>query len=161
MIPRRIPPLGFRLLYHLRRAYWRIVKPTTHGVQALIIHPVDSDRVLLVRHSYGDQSRWRLPGGGYRPARETPEQAARRECVEELGVELTPLALVLEEHLTTSGGKPGHLKIVRLHAVSEEVSPNGEIAEARWTAADLTDLPGDPFVTSWVHSALEAHAQAR
>ncbi|MEU4470141.1 NUDIX domain-containing protein [Micromonospora sp. NPDC023888] len=157
----RIPPLGFRLLYRLRKAYWRIVKPTTHGVQALIIHPVDSDRVLLVRHSYGDKFRWRLPGGGYKPARETPEQAARRECVEELGVELAPLALVLEEHRTTSGGRSGYLTIVRLHALSDEVSPNGEIAEARWTAVDLTDLPGDPVVSTWVHSALTAHALAR
>jgi 8-oxo-dGTP pyrophosphatase MutT (NUDIX family) len=71
---------------------------------------------------------WSLPGGGYKPARETPEQAARRECIEELGIEPDALALVLEEHLTTSGGRQGHLKIVRLHAISDEVSPNGEIS---------------------------------
>ncbi|MEU8181106.1 NUDIX domain-containing protein [Micromonospora sp. NPDC049047] len=157
----RISPLAFRLLYRIRKAYWRIAKPTTHGVKALIIHPADSDRVLLVRHSYGDRSLWSLPGGGYQPTRETPEQAARRECIEELGLEVEPVALVLEEHLTTSGGKQGHLKIVRLHAISGEVSPNGEIAEARWAAVDLRDLPGDPPISAWVHSALKAHARAR
>lgn len=156
----RIPPFAFKLLYRIRRVYWRIAKPTTYGVKALIIHPVDSDRVLLVQHSYGDQSLWSLPGGGYKPTRETPEQAARRECIEELGIELDSFALVLEEHLTTSGGKQGHLKIVRLHAISDEISPNGEISEARWTAVDLTHLPDNPAVSKWVYSALKAHGQA-
>ncbi|MEV4537235.1 NUDIX domain-containing protein [Asanoa sp. NPDC049518] len=152
----RTPPLAFRLLHRLRGAYWLIAKPTTYGVKALIVHPADADRVLLVRHSYGDQTLWSLPGGGYKPARETPEQAARRECAEELGIEVDPSARVLEEHLTTSGGKQGHLKIVLLRATSAELSPNGEIAEARWVAVDLADLPANPAVSRWVHSALEA-----
>lgn len=101
-----------------------------------------------------------MPGGGYKSARETPEQAARRECIEELGIESDSFALVLEDHLTTSGGKLGHLKIVRPQAVSDEVAPNGEISEARWVAVDLTDLPGNPAVSKWVHSALHAHAKA-
>ncbi len=153
----RIPPFAFRLLYRMRRVYCRIAKPTTYGVKALIIHPVDADRMLLVQHSYGDQSLWSLPGGGYKPARETPEQAARRECIEEVGIELDSFALVLEEHLTSTGGKWGHLKIVRLHAVSDEIKPNGEISEARWVAVNLTDPPGDSPVSKWVHSTLEAH----
>lgn len=90
-----------------------------------------------------------------------PEQAARRECIEELGVELEPTALVLEEHLTSNGGGLGHLKIVRLRASSEEMSPNGEISEARWVSLDLSDLPAKAAVSKWVHSALEAHAQVR
>jgi 8-oxo-dGTP diphosphatase len=155
----RVPPFTFELLYQARRAYWRIAKPTTYGVKALVIHPNDFNRVLLVRHSYGDQSLWRLPGGGYKPTRETPEQAARRECIEELGIESGSSATVLEEHLTASESKQGHLKIVRLSAISEETSPNGEIAEARWTAVDLTDLPGNVSVSKWVYSALEAHAK--
>ncbi|MFU8871002.1 NUDIX hydrolase [Micromonospora sp. SL4-19] len=155
----RIPPFAFKLLYRIRRVYWRIAKPTTYGMKALIMHPVDADRVLLVQHSYGDRSLWSLPGGGYKPARETPEQAARRECIEELGIELDSLALVLEEHLTTSGGKQGYLKIVRLHATSDEICPNGEISEARWAGVDLTDLPDNPAVSKWVYSALEAHGR--
>jgi ADP-ribose pyrophosphatase YjhB (NUDIX family) len=154
-------PLVFRLLHRIRGVYWRVAKPTTYGVKVLIVHAADAERVLLVRHSYGDRSLWSLPGGGYRPARETPDQAARRECVEELGVELDPLALVLAEHLTANEGRQGHLKIVRLYASSDAMSPNGEILEARWTTLDLTDLPPDPLVSKWVHSALKAHAQAR
>ncbi|MEU8083456.1 NUDIX hydrolase [Micromonospora sp. NPDC049101] len=95
--------------------------------------------------------------GGYKPARETPEQAARRECVEELGVTLDSSALVLEEHVTTSGGRKGHLMVVRLHALSDEITPNGEISQARWVAVDLTDLPHDSAVSKRVGSALETH----
>jgi 8-oxo-dGTP diphosphatase len=156
----RNPPFTFKLLYRIRGAYWRIAKPTTYGVKALVIHPNDSTRVLLVRHSYGNQSLWSLPGGGYKPTRETPEQAARRECIEELGLESDSSATVLEEHLTASRGKQGHLKIIRLSASSEETSPNGEIAEARWTTVDLTGLPDNASVSKWVYSALEAHANA-
>ncbi|WP_196280084.1 NUDIX domain-containing protein [Catellatospora paridis] len=145
----------------MRKVYWRIARPTTHGVKALIIHSADANRLLLVRHSYGDQSLWSLPGGGYKPARETPEQAARRECSEELGLKSEPVALVLEEHLTTNGGRQGHLKIVRLCAISDELSPNGEISEARWAAVDLADLPDNAPVSKWVYSALKAHARAR
>ncbi|MEU8002186.1 NUDIX domain-containing protein [Catellatospora sp. NPDC049111] len=154
-------PLVFRLFHRVRGFYWRVAKPTTYGVKVLIVHAADAERVLLVRHSYGDRSLWSLPGGGYRPARETPEQAARRECVEELGVELDPSALVLAEHLTANGGRQGHLKIVRVYTSSDGIRPNGEISEARWTTLDLADLPDDPPVSKWVHSALKAHAQAR
>lgn len=159
--PIRIPPLAFRLLHHIRKAYWRIAKPTTYGVKALVIHSGDVDRILLVRHSYGDQALWSLPGGGYKPARETPEQAAKRECIEELGVTLDQDVVVLEEHLTTSVGKLGYLKLVRLYAMSDDLSPNGEISEARWTSVDLADLPGKPEVSRWVHSALRAHGLAQ
>jgi 8-oxo-dGTP pyrophosphatase MutT (NUDIX family) len=49
-----------------------------------------ADRVLLVSHLPGDGRRvWTAPGGGLRPD-EHHEDAARRELVEELGLELSP-----------------------------------------------------------------------
>ncbi|WP_433040869.1 hypothetical protein [Dactylosporangium sp. CS-033363] len=76
------------------------------------------------------------------------------------GVELEPSALVPEENLTANNGKLGYLKIARLNAISDELSPSVEISEARWTAVDLTDLPGNPAVSKWALSALKAQAQA-
>lgn len=43
-----------------------------------------SGDILLVRHSYGPDV-WALPGGGLKPD-EDPEECARREIAEEIGV---------------------------------------------------------------------------
>ncbi|MQY10450.1 RNA pyrophosphohydrolase [Streptomyces sp. RB5] len=52
-------------------------------------------RVLLVRPAYTDDGRWQLPGGGVEAdTGEHPRQAAAREAAEELGLELTPGALL-------------------------------------------------------------------
>jgi ADP-ribose pyrophosphatase YjhB (NUDIX family) len=59
----------------------------TLGVKALL---VSGDAVVLVRHTY--QPGWLLPGGGMRRG-ETPEDAVRRECGEELGATMGPLEL--------------------------------------------------------------------
>ncbi|MEU8225499.1 NUDIX domain-containing protein [Kribbella sp. NPDC048915] len=50
--------------------WWRLRKPTTFGVKALLRQA--DGRFLVVRHSYADTRRWGLPGGGYNPAEETP-----------------------------------------------------------------------------------------
>ena len=50
----------------------------------------DRDRVLFVRHTYGDRTPWEMPGGGLRRG-EAPEAAVRREMREELGIELVEL----------------------------------------------------------------------
>jgi ADP-ribose pyrophosphatase YjhB (NUDIX family) len=47
-------------------------------------------RILLVRHVEG---RWMLPGGAVDPG-ERPAEAARRECLEEAGVEIEPIRIL-------------------------------------------------------------------
>jgi 8-oxo-dGTP pyrophosphatase MutT (NUDIX family) len=63
------------------RAYWFIRRPDVRGVKCVL---TDGDRVLLVRHTYGNRS-WDLPGGAVRRG-EPPHETARREMEEELGV---------------------------------------------------------------------------
>lgn len=46
----------------------------------------DQGAVLQIKQSYGDR-RWGLPGGGLEPG-ETMHDALRRECREELGVDI-------------------------------------------------------------------------
>jgi predicted NUDIX family NTP pyrophosphohydrolase len=75
--------------------WFRIRRPATFGVKALIRHP--DGRFLVVRHSYADTRRWALPGGGYKPTRETPPEAAAREIHEELASDVTTLSPEIAE----------------------------------------------------------------
>ena len=43
-------------------------------------------QVLLIKQTYGDK-RWGLPGGGVEPG-ETIHEAIKRECMEELGIDI-------------------------------------------------------------------------
>jgi ADP-ribose pyrophosphatase YjhB (NUDIX family) len=74
------------LLYPILRLYWRVLRPDVLGVRCLVEH---EGRVLLIRNPYG-RMKWDLPGGGVRRG-ERPEEAARREVREEVGVVLSGL----------------------------------------------------------------------
>jgi 8-oxo-dGTP pyrophosphatase MutT (NUDIX family) len=129
--------------------WWRIRRPTTFGVKALVRHP--DGRFLVVRHSYADTRRWSLPGGGYKPARETPELAAAREVHEELGLRVEQ-CVVLDTVLTTLEGKRDNLTILTATALTDDLKLSPEIAEARWIT-DLADLGSAP-VSRWLVQAL-------
>jgi 8-oxo-dGTP pyrophosphatase MutT (NUDIX family) len=47
----------------------------------------DAGRVLLIRHTYGNRQRWDFPGGWVQGG-EPGIEAARREALEEIGLEL-------------------------------------------------------------------------
>ena len=73
--------LLFNLVHKLKKAYWKIVKPQTLGVRAIILDE-SKEKVLLVRHTY--IKGLYLPGGGVKKF-ETPESAIMRELKEEIG----------------------------------------------------------------------------
>lgn len=131
--------------------WFRIRKPTTFGVKALIRHP--DGRFLVVRHSYADTRRWGLPGGGYKPARETPPQAAAREIHEELGLTIRPADFtVLGTTITTLEGKHDTLTTLTAFTDTDATTLSPEIAEARWvsTVEELGDVP----ISRWLIRAL-------
>jgi 8-oxo-dGTP pyrophosphatase MutT (NUDIX family) len=109
---------------------------------------------LVVRHSYADTRRWALPGGGYKPARETPAQAAAREIHEELGLVVPPDAFtVLDTTVTTLEGKHDTLTILTASVPGDDaLTLSPEIAEVRWVK-DLQEL-GDAPLSKWLLSAL-------
>jgi 8-oxo-dGTP diphosphatase len=143
-----------RLGHRGRRLWWRLRKPTTHGVKALLKHPEDPQKCLVVRHSYVDRSYWGLPGGGYNPKRESAEEAAIREVEEELGLTIAETPTVLRTLTTELEGKVDNLTIVVATPSSEQFRLNAELTEARWVSVDLVDLPADAPISRWLRLAL-------
>jgi 8-oxo-dGTP diphosphatase len=125
-------------------------------VKVLLIHPDDPARCLIVRHSYSDSARWGLPGGGYRPGRETPEQAGVREVFEELALTVNEVPTVLEIVGTTLEGKRDALTILQAKPASASFVRSPEIAEARWVRADVAAMPEGEPVSRWLERALSA-----
>ena len=119
------------------RLYWKIVRPRTFGVRALLVDP--SGRIALVRHQY--VAGWYLPGGGV-DKRESAEAAIRRELIEEVGLADVMLRYVQGVYHNRVEGKDDHV-IVFLCAVADpeafRIADPREIAEVGWFAPD--DLP--------------------
>ena len=121
--------LAYRVAYRLLNAYAFVRRPHVRGCMVLLTD--DRGRVLLVRHTYGDQRAWELPGG-YVQRDEDPVEAARRETREELGADVVDW-----ERLGAVAGL-WHFKRERL-AFFRARWPGGEprvdpveIAEAAW-----------------------------
>lgn len=64
------------------RSLWYITRPKTAGAKVVIIY---KNEILLIKTTYGYS--YSLPGGGIKK-NETPEAAARREAIEEVGIRL-------------------------------------------------------------------------
>ena len=138
------------------RIWWRVRKPATFGVKVLLIHPDDPARCLIVRHSYADSARWGLPGGAYRPGRETPEQAGAREVAEELGLAVAGVPTLLDTVVTTLEGKHDTLTLLQATPTSAAFARSPEIAEARWVRTDMSALPAGEPLSRWLELALRA-----
>jgi 8-oxo-dGTP diphosphatase len=156
----QLPTPVLRFTSKCLRIWWKIRRPTTFGVKVLLIHPDDPAQCLIVRHSYSDNARWGLPGGAYRPGRETPEQAAVREAFEELALTITDAPTVLDTVTTTLEGKHDNLTIMQATPAAAAFRRSPEIAEARWVHADLAAMPEGEPVSRWLEKALSVRAAA-
>jgi ADP-ribose pyrophosphatase YjhB (NUDIX family) len=133
---------AMRVAYQVLRVYWYIARPDTYSVKCLL---VAENEVLLVRHTYGDRSRWWLPGGRIKRG-EAPPAAARRELEEELGVgpPLRAIATWSERKQATT---------TYYCFTADVAAPNltvnaGEIAEARWFPRDGLPPQREPLVSA-------------
>lgn len=128
---------AYRVGYRVLRVYWRAANPEKRGVKCVLTR---DGEVLLVRHTYGREERWELPGGGVKRGEE-PAAAARREAREELGVDVADWRF-LGDLFERIDGKRDRLWCFESELTSGEIDfDRAEIAEARWFDRDR--LPRD------------------
>ena len=114
------------------RAWWRIRRPATLGVRALIFD--DARRVLLVRHTYSKG--WHLPGGGVERG-ETALDAIAREAAEEGGVEATTSPALIGFYANHANFPNDHIALYRFDAWRAcAPKAGGEIAERGFFARE-------------------------
>ena len=118
-----------RLIYRVRRLWWRIARPITVGVRVLLVR---DGGVLLVKHTYQDS--WYMPGGGVKRG-ETLEQAIRREAAEEVGARLDGLQL-LGAYSSSCEGKSDHVVVFSCTSFSLGGETDAEIERFRFFALD-------------------------
>jgi 8-oxo-dGTP pyrophosphatase MutT (NUDIX family) len=140
--------LGFRAAYRILQLFWFVARPHKQGVKCLV---TCRDRVLLVRHTYGDRA-WDVPGGAIK-RRESPVAAARREMGEELGLSGVEWTQVGELRGTVSHRRDTiHCFRAELCEPSLTID-RGELAAVDWFARSaLPDRLG-PYVGSVIARA--------
>jgi len=133
--------LHHRLIGRAAGLYWRIRKPRTLGVRAVVVD--QHERVALVRHTYADQ--WYLPGGGVKKG-ESFEAALLREMREEVALNNVAIERVLGVYHSRREAKDDHIVVftVRVDAGSENALARAdalEIESAEWFPLD--GIPAD------------------
>jgi 8-oxo-dGTP pyrophosphatase MutT (NUDIX family) len=118
------------------RLYWRIRKPVTFGVRAIVLHR--DGRLLLVKHTYDRY--WYLPGGG-RKRGEAPEAAIEREVLEEIGITALRIEKKLGTYFSQREGKRDTIDVFVARAEEFGRLQRLEIAAAEWFKPDA--LPPD------------------
>ena len=118
------------------RVYWRITKPVTFGVRAVVLGP--DGRLLLVKHTYDKY--WYLPGGAMKRGEEATA-ALKREVKEEIGIAELRIERNLGTYVSTREGKRDTIEVFVAHAAAMGKRQRLEIAAAEWFAPDA--LPPD------------------
>lgn len=125
----------YKIITPVRKLYWFILRPKTYGVKCVVRY---EDEVLMVKNSYGGWNRWMFPGGGVNNG-ETPESAAKREVVEEVGIDGMNFQKI-GEYTSAKEYKQDTVSVFVCETKNKELrlDPN-EIAEARWF--NINNLP--------------------
>ena len=141
-LPAPLHIAGLRLAHALRRRWWRLARllgrAPVRGCRVLVLD--HEERVLLIRHSYGERH-WTLPGGGLSRG-EDVIAAATREVREECGCYLSE-ALVLGEGQGPKDGKH-EVWLVAGWSTDRAVADGREVLAAQFFALDALPEPLSP-----------------
>lgn len=128
-----------RLIGKLAQAYWKVLRPRTLGVRAIVLD--QNDRIALVWHTYTDN--WYLPGGGVKKG-EGFETALFRELKEEVALPSASVIGLVGIYHSQREGKDDHIVIYAVRTNGSDspdltVADQMEIQTVRWFSLD--DLP--------------------
>jgi 8-oxo-dGTP pyrophosphatase MutT (NUDIX family) len=141
-----------------RAAYYAGLPRKRSGAGALITDP--AGRVLLVEQTYRET--WEVPGGVVEE-HETAPAACRRECREELGIEVPVGRLLVVEHQTDAGLRGDSVMYLYDGGVLEDASAlrpaPDEIAAVHFVSADTLDAHLTGKLARRVRAALDARAR--
>jgi 8-oxo-dGTP pyrophosphatase MutT (NUDIX family) len=86
------------------RAAWVASLPKVIASASMLFHDTEG-RILLLRQSYRPDKKWSVPGGGIEEG-EFPAEGAHRETLEEIGLDVTPGALLMIDWRPRDGDRP-------------------------------------------------------
>lgn len=125
-----------RFFYPMLQLYWKVFKPKTYGVR-VVVWDKETNKILMVRHAYGDKTMWHFPGGGYNPKKVDPATEAARELEEETGI-VAPVSHLLFTYTTNAQGNRDTVEVFVV-AATPDMRPkvnDPEIVEVAWKDAD-------------------------
>jgi 8-oxo-dGTP diphosphatase len=127
----RLLPYSFWLR---SRLVWMVTQKFLVGVVGLILN--EENEVLLLHHSYRKEYPWGLPSGWIKKG-EQPQDAIRREILEEIGVNVRVLKTLKVEN----DSKWARLEFIFLcEVVDGKIRPSAEVTKAAYFPVDK--LPG-------------------
>lgn len=136
-------------------AFWAGLARVRTGAGALITD--GEGHVLMVEPTYKD--RWEIPGGAV-DAGETAVDACRRECLEELGLEIDVGRLLVLEHQTESGERGDSIMFVYDGGILRDGSsirlPAEELRSFRFVEPDELSQMTSERIARRVRFAFEA-----
>ena len=101
----------------------------------------EQGKVLLVKRGYSpEKGKWGLPAG-FMEWDEAPEETARRECLEETGLEVEIAELYDVYYYTDDFRGPGVVIIYRARIIGGRLQPGDDAVEARFFAPG--ELPSE------------------
>lgn len=126
-----------------QKAFWAGLARTRLGAGALITD--SKGRVLMVEPTYKEP--WEIPGGSV-DAGETARAACRRECLEELSLEVEVGRLLVLEHRTEGGDRGDSIMFIYDGGQLEESAsirlPTDELRSYRFVEPErLTELTSE------------------
>lgn len=128
---------------------------STDSVRIAIFDAADPRRFLVITET-DDPDNWKLPGGKFEKGKdgiESPEDAAERELMEEVGVSGKQIGLQVAATLVNDDGVSARY-IFAGTANVDKIKPSEEIAQAQWfTEETLPECQNRAHMLSAVASA--------